>query len=65
MEERHVRPETDQPTGESLDDAKIERERAIEQQEGITRDRRGSEAAPSDRAENAPPHPQDINDIAR
>ena len=34
----------------------LERERAVE--------RRGSPAAPSDRPENEPPHPQDVNEIA-
>jgi hypothetical protein len=42
----------------------LEHERVIEQQEGITPERRGSGAAPSDRPENEPPHPQDVNEIA-
>jgi len=43
---------------------KLERERPAERREGIASDRRGSPAAPSDRPENAPPHPQDVNEIA-
>jgi hypothetical protein len=42
----------------------FEHERVIEQQEGITPERRGSAPAPSDRPENDPPHPQDVNEIA-
>ncbi len=38
-------------------------ERPREQDEGITAERRGSRAAPSDRPENDPPHPQDVNEI--
>jgi hypothetical protein len=41
----------------------LERERDEERTEGITEDRRGSPAAPSDRPENAPAHPQDVNEI--
>jgi hypothetical protein len=44
---------------------KLERERPAERREGIARDRRGSPAAPSDRPENEPPHPQDVNEIAQ
>jgi hypothetical protein len=43
---------------------RLEHERAAERKEGITRERRGSAAAPSDRPENEPPHPQDVNEIA-
>ncbi len=39
------------------------REREIERDEGIVPDDRGSPAAPSDRPENRPPHPQDVNEI--
>jgi hypothetical protein len=45
------------------DGTEPERERAEERREGITRQRRGSPAAPSDRPENKPPHPQDVNEI--
>jgi len=48
------------------DDDKAERledEREAEQREGISAERRGSGAAPSDRPENKPPHPQDTNEI--
>ena len=41
----------------------LERERAAEREEGIAPERRGSPAAPSDRPENEPPHPQDVNEI--
>lgn len=58
-------PKTDQPTDKPLDPAKIEREREVEQQEGITEERRGSPAAPSDRTEGTPPHPQDVNEMGR
>ncbi len=44
--------------GQRLDD-----ERGSERVEGITAARRGSRAAPSDRPENEPPHPQDVNEI--
>jgi len=39
------------------------REREVERDEGIVREDRGSPPAPSDRPENRPPHPQDVNDI--
>ena len=42
----------------------LERERDEERDEGITADRRGSPAAPSDKPESRPPHPQDVNEIA-
>lgn len=58
-------PKTDQPTDGALDPAKIESERAVEQQEGITEERRGSPAAPSDKTEGTPPHPQDVNEMGR
>ena len=61
MEERHVAAPTERPFDQ--DDA-LENERAEERREGITSERRGSPAAPSDRPENEPPHPQDINDIS-
>lgn len=41
----------------------MEKEREDEREEGITAERRGSPAAPSDRPENEPPHPQDVNEI--
>ena len=43
----------------------IAKERVIEQDEGISPERRGSPAAPSDKPEGNTPHPQDVNDIAR
>ena len=39
------------------------REREVERDLGIVRDDRGAPPAPSDRPENRPPHPQDVNDI--
>ncbi len=42
---------------------RMEDERDDERKEGITAKRRGSPAAPSDRPENEPPHPQDVNEI--
>lgn len=42
---------------------RMEREREVERDEGITPEDRGSPAAPSDRPENRPPHPQDVNEI--
>lgn len=49
------------PAMEKSDD--LERERDEERTAGISSHRRGSPAAPSDRPENAPPHPQDVNEI--
>ena len=43
---------------------RMDAERDDEQEEGITARRRGSPAAPSDRPENEPPHPQDVNEIS-
>ena len=40
-------------------------ERVTEQREGLTAERRGSPAAPSDKPEGDIPHPQDVNEIAR
>ena len=56
----HARPHAMEPDKAE----KLERERPAERREGIASDRRGSPAAPSDRPENAPPHPQDVNEIA-
>jgi hypothetical protein len=67
MEDRHVPPaldETDTPGAHAPDDAAAN-ERLAEQQEGISEERRGSEAAPSDQPEGTPPHPQDVTDISR
>lgn len=50
------------PSGEAKAEL-MERERDAEQDEGITAKRRGSPAAPSDRPEQGPPHPQDVNEI--
>ena len=41
----------------------IDEERGEEQVEGITEERRGSAPAPSDRPENHPPHPMDVNEF--
>lgn len=41
----------------------LEDEREVERDEGIVPEDRGSSAAPSDRPENRPPHPQDVIDI--
>lgn len=58
-----VEPDTaPQPAGDA---EQAERERPVEQREGITPERRGSRAAPSDKPEGDTPHPQDVNDIAR
>lgn len=43
----------------------IAEERVVEQDQGISPERRGSPAAPSDKPEGDTPHPQDVNDIAR
>lgn len=43
---------------------RMEHEREVERDEGIVPEDRGSPAAPSDRPENRPPHPQDVNDIS-
>jgi hypothetical protein len=42
----------------------LEDERAAEQREGISAERRESPAAPSDRPEKDLPHPQDVNEIS-
>lgn len=42
---------------------RMDAERAVERREGLSPERRGSVAAPSDKAEGAPPHPQDVNEI--
>jgi len=42
---------------------KLEDEREDERTEGLTAARRGGPAAPSDKPENDPPHPQDVNEI--
>lgn len=42
-----------------------DRERSAEQREGLSAERRGSPAAPSDKPEGDTPHPQDVNEIAR
>jgi hypothetical protein len=42
---------------------RMEREREVERDEGIVPEDRGSPAAPSDRPESRPPHPQDVNEI--
>jgi hypothetical protein len=43
---------------------KAEDERPVEQREGISPERRGSPAAPSDKPEGGTPHPQDVNEIS-
>ena len=42
---------------------RMDAERDEERAEGLAHARRGSPAAPSDRPENEPPHPQDVNEI--
>lgn len=42
---------------------RLEAERPREQEEGIASGRRGGDAAPSDKPEGTPPHPQDVNEI--
>lgn len=44
---------------------KADDERVAEQREGLSAERRGSPAAPSDKPEGDIPHPQDVNEIAR
>lgn len=44
---------------------KADNERVAEQREGLSAERRGSPAAPSDKPEGDTPHPQDVNEIAR
>ena len=44
---------------------KADQERPAEQREGLSAERRGSPAAPSDMPEGDTPHPQDVNEIAR
>lgn len=69
MEERHVPPALDQsdapgsPPPDDAGAAEREIEREAERHQGISGERRGSEPAPSDRPENAPPHPQDVNEL--
>lgn len=55
MNEQQSQPPTD----------KIAEERVVEQEQGLTSERRGSPAAPSDKPEGDTPHPQDVNEIAR
>lgn len=42
---------------------RMEKQREAEREEGISAKRRGSRAAPSDRPDDRPPHPQDVNEI--
>ena len=51
-----------QPTDKA---EKADNERVAEQREGLSAERRGSPAAPSDKPEGDIPHPQDVNEIAR
>jgi len=44
---------------------RLEDERDDERDQGLSPARRGTAAAPSDRPENEPPHPQDVNEIGR
>jgi hypothetical protein len=44
---------------------RLEDERDDEREEGLSPARRGSSAAPSDRPENSPAHPQDVNEIGK
>ena len=65
------RPTTkEQPKPATTDDMhstakSADQERSAEQREGLTAERRGSPAAPSDKPEGDTPHPQDVNEIAR
>jgi hypothetical protein len=56
-------PEAGETETEKAERAQQERE--IERDEGMTPEDRGSPAAPSDRPENRPPHPQDVNEIGK
>ncbi len=47
--------------GQRVEEAESDRE--VERDEGLTPEVRGSSAAPSDRPENRPPHPQDVNEF--
>lgn len=49
--------------GETEKAERMQREREVERDEGMVPEDRGSPAAPSDRPENRPPHPQDVNEI--
>jgi hypothetical protein len=42
---------------------RLGRERDEESENGITAQRRGSKAAPSDKPEGTAPHPQDVNEL--
>ncbi|TMB74260.1 MAG: hypothetical protein E6J52_10875 [Chloroflexi bacterium] len=42
---------------------RLEAERSKEQREGLAASRRGTPAAESDKPENHPPHPQDVNEV--
>lgn len=42
----------------------IAKEREAEKEQGISRERRGSAPAPSDKPEGDTPHPQDVNEIS-
>ena len=78
MKEQRGRPTKEQPTATAKEQPPItgddemhttaksaEGERPAEQREGLSAERRGSPAAPSDRPEGDTPHPQDVNEIAR
>ena len=54
-------PAPGQKGGQRVDEAESDRE--VERDEGLTPEVRGSSAAPSDRPENRPPHPQDVNEF--
>ena len=54
-----------QPTDQPDKAEKADQERSAEQREGLSAERRGSPAAPSDKPEGDTPHPQDVNEIAR
>ena len=44
---------------------RLEDERPQEQREGLSKARRGTPAAPSDKPEESLPHPQDVNEIGK
>ncbi len=57
---RRMRSESEEDRNKA---GRLDAERAEERAQGIAAGRRGSRPAPSDRPENEPPHPQDVNEI--
>lgn len=62
--ERVVQHQEDLPPEPSTAE-RLDEEREVEQVEGITPERRGSPAAPSDMTERELPHPSDVNEIGQ